>query len=216
MNNERLKCPKFEYGFYSDSLKECFEKFGAIFNLPIVEDPYREMESHYQSGNILDIGSGKEKVFLTLISSKLTTGKYYSLDTDPQGNFDFNTIDDIPDDLKFSLIIANQVLEHLDIQESIGLMYKASSHLESEGKLIATVPNIAHPIRQISNITHRTAWGYNSLYMLFKYADLNVVKIARYSKRHPEGYNEVLLTEQLSKLYGIDWCDSILTLGKKE
>jgi hypothetical protein len=207
--------PKFEYGFYSDSLNECYKKFGGIFKLPIIYNPYQEMILQYQKGNILDIGAGKEKPLFNAIKDKLTSGKYYSLDTDPKGIFDFNSIENLPKDLQFSLITANQVFEHLDIQESINMMCTASFHLESKGKIIATVPNIAHPNRQISNITHITPWGFNSFYMVFKYANLDVTKIARYSKRHPAGIIEKLIAKYISRIYRMDWCDSILMIGMK-
>lgn len=203
--------PKFEYGFYSDCLKETYKKFGEILSLPIIKDPYSEVKNNYITGNVLDIGAGKDKSLERHL--KLKNGKYYSLDNDPCGVFDFKHIDEIPENLRFSMIIANQVFEHLDIQESIEMMVKASSHLEKNGKFIATVPNISHPNRQISNITHKTAWGYNSFYMLFKYANLDVIKIARYSKRYPEGIIEKLITKYVSRVFRMDWCDSIILIG---
>ena len=212
-NNKDI--PEFEYGFYSDSLQECYNKFGDIFQLPIIHNPFQEILLQYSEGNILDIGAGKEKLFFSAIKDKLTSGEYFSLDTDPQGTFDFNSVENLPNDLQFSLITANQVFEHLDIQASIEMMYKASIHLERAGKLIVTVPNIAHPNRQISNITHITPWGYNSFYMVFKYANLEVTEICRYSKRHPTGFMEKIITKYISRVYRMDWCDSILMIGTK-
>lgn len=210
---KEFNIPEFEYGFYSDCLVECFKEFKLIFDLPIIPDPYTEMLSNYNDGNILDIGAGKAKPFFSTVNGFLKKGIYYSLDTDPQGDFDFQNIDQIPKDLYFSLIIANQVFEHLSVQESIEMMYKAAQHLVVGGKIIITVPNISHPNRQISNITHVTAWGYNSFYMVFKYADLKIAKIARYSKRHPHGLMEKLITKYVSRVYRMDWCDSILMMG---
>jgi hypothetical protein len=207
--------PQFEYGFYSDALQECYQKFGTIFDFPIIDNHTREMRRHYVVGNVLDIGAGKAKPLYKTFKKRLKDGNYYSLDTDPQGAFDFHDIDEIPSNLIFMLITANQVFEHLDIAESIELMWKASQHLEAGGKIIATVPNTDHPTRQLSNITHKTPWGAHNFYMVFKYANLEVTKIARYSKRHPQGFMEKLVTKYVSRVYRIDWCDSILMIGEK-
>lgn len=209
------KPAQFEYGFYADSLRECAEKFGGIFSLPIIPNNFLEMAAHYSDGNVLDIGAGKDKPFLSLIAMKLKHGRYYSMDSDPCGSFDFRTLDEIPRDLDFSLIVANQVYEHLEVQESIDMMSRTAAQLCQGGRYVVTVPNILHPNRQISNITHKTAWGYNSLYMCFKYAGLSPVKIARYSKKHPEGLIEKILARYISRIYRMDWCDSILMVGIK-
>jgi hypothetical protein len=107
---------KFEYGFYDDCIRECFEKIGDIFSLPIIKNPYTTTTSFYKKGNILDVGAGKKKPLLQEIGNKLNDGKYFSLDTDPRGEFDFSDVKEIPSDLKFNLIVANQVFEHLDIE----------------------------------------------------------------------------------------------------
>jgi len=210
------KIPQFEYGFYRDALQECFQKFGDIFALSIIDNPTRETRNHYACGNILDIGAGKAQPLYKTFQKRLQNGKYYSLDTDPQGDFDFHHIDDIPGELTFSLIIANQVFEHLDIAESIKLMYKVSQRLQVGGRVIITVPNISHPNRQRGDITHKTSWSFEGFYMVFKYANLEVTQIVRYSKRHPQGFMEKLITKYVSRVYRMDWCDSILMVGEKK
>ena len=207
---------KFEYGFYDDCLRECYEKFGGILDLPIVESPYQEMFKHYENGNVLDLGAGKKKPLFEVLKNKLKDGKYYSLDTDPQGEFDFGKIEEIPNDLKFDLIVANQVFEHLSIDESLELLCEAREHLTDNGKVIATVPNIAHPNRQRSNITHKTPWGHNSFYALFRIAGLETKNISRYSKKLPEGIMEKILGYYMNRLYRIDYCDSILLIAIKK
>jgi len=207
--------PKFEYGLYRNAIQECYEKFGDILSLPIINSYAREMRSHYTSGNVLDIGAGNAKPLYETFKKSLQHGKYYSLDTDPQGNFDFNSIDEIPLNLRFTLITASQVFEHLGISESIELLWKANHHLLSGGKAIVTVPNISHPNRQWADITHKTPWGAYSFYIVFKYAQLKVTRIARYSKRHPKGFMEKLIARVVSRLYRMDWCDSILMIGEK-
>jgi hypothetical protein len=51
--------------------------------------------------------------------------------------------------------------------------------------------------------------------MLYKYAGFEVIKIARYSKRHPKGFMEKLITKYVSRVYRMDWCDSVIMIGQK-
>lgn len=211
--NEKIQ---FEYGAYDDYLRECYEKFGGILELPVIKSPYDEMKEQYQRGNILDLGAGKKKPLQEVMKGKIKEGKYYSLDTDPQGEFDFHDTKDIPADLQFDMVTANQVFEHLTVDESIELLTQTQRVLKQNGKVIATVPNIAHPNRQISNVTHRTPWGHHSFYALFRMAGLDVVKIVRYTKRAPKGSIEKIFAYYMNNIYRIDWCDSILLVAMKK
>lgn len=204
-----------EYGFYSDMLVECHERFGSVFDLPIIKNPYVEIKQHYLSGNVLDVGAGKTKPLLQFLESTMKGGSYYSMDTDQQGDFTYSKIEDIPSSTSFDLIVANQIFEHLSVNSSLAMIRDLSRLLSSGGKIIATVPNIAHPNRQHSNITHITPWGYNSLYMLFRHAGLSVLKIARYSKRHPKGIIEKTLSRYIARIYRMDWCDSIIIVAER-
>lgn len=204
---------KFEYGFFNYCRKECVEKFGSIQDLAIIKGPYEKIKDIYKEGKVLDIGAGTEKLVQKYLS--LSDKYYFSLDNDPGGCFHYSSIEDISENEKFSLITANQFFEHIHLEESIELIYKLSMHLEKFGCLISTVPNIQHPVRQRADITHVTNWDYKALYMLLRYADLEVTEIARYSKRHPKGIIEKILVKYINKIYRMDWCDSILIIGKK-
>jgi len=207
------KTKNFEYGFYSDCLKECFQKFGSIGDLPIIKGPGKKIAEIYQGGKILDVGAGKEKPIKKCL--KLSDDLYFSLDNDPYGKFNYNAVEEIPHNVLFSLITANQFFEHISLEDSLELVCKLSLHLEKKGYFISTVPNIAHPVRQRTNITHITNWEYKALYMLYKYADLEVIEISRYSKRHPKGIIEKTLSRYINRIYRIDWCDSVLIVGRK-
>lgn len=203
----------FEYGFYFDCRKECVQKFGSIEDLPIIKGPYEKIAEIYQSGKVLDVGAGKEKPIQK--SLNLPDDLYFSFDNDPHGKFNYNSVEEIPDNELFSLITASQFFEHIPLQDSIDLVCILSNHLEKKGYLISTVPNIQHPVRQRADITHIANWDYKALYMLYKYADLEVIEIARYSKRHPKGIIEKILAKYINRIYRIDWCDSVLIVGRK-
>lgn len=204
----------FNYGFFADCNRVCADKFGSIETLKIIKDPYQNIIEHYSGGRVLDVGAGKEKPVQKALS--LSNEIYFSLDTDPLGEFDYTSIDQIPETEKFSLITANQFFEHLSLEKSIDFVCKISNYLEKKGCLISTVPNIQHPVRQRTNITHITNWEYKALYMLYKYANIEVIDISRYSKRHPQGIIEKVLARYINRIYRMDWCDSILIVGKKQ
>lgn len=212
---DEVVVPEFEYGYYNDCLRESYEKFGAILDLPILDSPYTEARRSYTGGNVLDIGAGKAHALKQVLGDALENGRYYSLDTDPQGKFDFATVQDIPRDLQFSMIVANQVFEHLSINTSLEVMAHSAAHMAPGAKIIATVPNTAHPNRFMSNVTHITYWGHHSFYMLFKAAGLEVESMARYSKYYPRGLVERLVAHYVGRIYRMDWCDSLLVRAVK-
>ncbi len=207
--------PIFDYGTFDDVRAKTVQKFGSFIELPIIRNANEIAISYYREGNILDIGAGKNKPFFKSINEKIEGGKYYSLDNDPQGEFDFSTLEEIPSDLNFSLVIANQFFEHLEYQDAINFTHHLSKNISEGGNLIVSVPNILHPNRYWGDITHLTHWNYNNLSLIYHYAGLEVTKIARYSKRHPRGLIEKLIAGYITRIYRMDWCDSIAMVGVK-
>ncbi|MBN1493703.1 MAG: methyltransferase domain-containing protein [Candidatus Omnitrophica bacterium] len=209
----RNEADAFDYGFYSDCLSECVNSFGALPDLPIIKSHFDKISKYYSGGNVLDLGCGKARVAQARL--RLSDEVYHSLDTDPCGTFTYRSVEEIPENKTFALVIANQVLEHLTLAESIKMVRVLQRHIKKGGYFIATVPNIAHPVRQHTNITHVTCWEYKALYALFKLCRFNVQEIARYSKRHPKGVIEKIVAYYVNRIYRIDWCDSILIVGQK-
>jgi len=186
---------KFEYGFYWDCLKECVQKFGSIMDLPIINGPGEKISESYSGGKVLDVGAGKEKPIQKYLN--LSDDLYFSLDNDPCGRFDYNSVEEIPENELFSLIAANQFFEHITVEDSIGLVCNLAEHLKKNGHLISTVPNIQHPVRQRADITHVTNWDYKALYMLYRYANLKVIEIARYTKRNLRGNHRKICCQDM-------------------
>ncbi len=204
-----------DYGFYRQVVQECSIEFGSVFDLPIVANPYFELLSAYKGGDILDIGAGNDKPLYAIIKDYVKGGQYYSLDNSRSGDFDFRAIDEIPLSTTFSYVSANQVFEHLTLEESVSIAEKLEKHLVNGAKIFVSVPNIAHPNRFWTDVTHKTHWNYNNVALPFKMFNIEITKIARYSKRHPQGLIEKALAKYISRIYRMDWCDSILMIGQK-
>ena len=192
---------------------ECYQRFGSIRDLPL-RSPREELQGLLRSDSaVLDIGAGVHKPLQQYVN--LPTQCYFSLDSDPAGDFDFGSFDEVPSDLRFDLMVANQVLEHLTIADAFAMLCSAYRHLVEGGYLLATVPNAAHPVRQW-DATHLTAWPMSSLYSILRYAGFQVVSMARYNK-HPLTRNPIkrAVVNIVCEVFRVDWCDSLMIVGQK-
>ncbi len=192
---------------------ECWQRFGGVLDFPI-RSPQEELAAllHPQK-RVLDVGAGAHMPFKATVVRAAAV--YYSLDTDPEGDFDFRSFDDISNDLAFDLVIANQVLEHMSVDEAFSVLRASYEHLSDGASLVATVPNAAHPVRQ-RDCTHITPWPANDLYSLVRSAGFEVVVMARYNK-FPLTKNPLRrwIVQTVCREFRVDWCDSIMAVGRK-
>ena len=192
---------------------ECFQRFGPIHDLPVrsVEDQMSDLL--FPHSRVLDVGAGAHKPFRKFFTEKTDT--YFSLDTDPAGDFDFHSFRDMPADQMFDLVLANQVLEHMLIDDAVDTVDAVFAHLEVGGHFVATVPNAAHPVRQ-RDPTHLTPWPANDLYSLLRSAGFEVVSMARFNK-FPLTTDPLKrwVVETVCQEFRVDWCDSVMATGKK-
>ncbi len=192
---------------------ECFKTFGSALNLP-VESPDEVLKALLQPGSIiLDIGAGAHKPLENLV--KNAGAEYRSLDVDPAGAFDYHSFTEIPSDVSFDVITANQILEHVTVDAAIDIMQNAAAKLKAGGAFFATVPNTSHPVRQ-RDCTHITCWPANDIYSLFRSVGLSVTRMVRYNK-HPLTTNPIKkwIVATICKEFRVDWCDGIIVVGTK-
>jgi len=193
---------------------ECWQRFGGVPDMPI-RTPQEELQGLLAPGrSVLDIGAGAHKPFQSLVLQ--AEAKYSSLDTDPEGSFDFRSFEEIPPDLRFDLVLANQVLEHMSVDQAFTSVCSAHNVLVDGGTILATVPNAAHPVRQW-DCTHITPWPANDLYSLLRSAGFQLTAMARYSKfRLTANPLKRWVIRTVCREFRIDWCDSILAVGLKQ
>jgi SAM-dependent methyltransferase len=192
---------------------EGFKRFGAIHAVPIVDLRTELRRMAGGTAKVLDVGAGAHKPLLRILDGFEVD--YHSLDTDPAGDFDFHDVADIPAELRFELAVANQILEHVTPDMALEIVRGVGEVLAPGGRFAATVPNTSHPIRQW-NATHVTAWPVLDLYGLFRLAGLEVEQVARYTKR-PLTRRPLrrLIVKTVAREYRVDWCDSILVVGRR-
>ncbi len=202
------------YSALSQGRREAFERFGAIYDLPVLRSAYGYLKQHYQGGLVLDIGAGVKHYLQQVLG--LDDTAYHSLDNDPSGHFTYVDIAHIPPEQRYRWIVLNQVVEHLTIEEAASLLSALRSHLDEDGEMFITVPNISHPIRYWGDPTHVTPWSYAALYAICRVAKLQVTQIYRYSKhRGPLDPLSWIVERIMRHLYQIDWCQSILLIATR-
>jgi len=201
------------YSVLSQGRQEAFERFGTIFELPIVRSPYEYLKQFYQEGLVLDVGAGADHYLQQVLG--LDDETYHSLDNDPAGQFTYTDVTQIPLYYQYQWMVLNQLLEHLTIEETADLLVGLHGHLAPGGRMVITVPNISHPIRYRTE-THVTPWSYGGLYAMCQFAGYEVLQIYRYSKnRGPLDPLSWIIERVMRRLYRIDWCQSIMLIATR-
>jgi SAM-dependent methyltransferase len=192
---------------------EAFERFGSILDMPFVDLSTELRRLVEGATDILDFGAGVEQPLRKMVQEG---SRYWSLDSDPLGSFDFGELSDIPDDQRFDLAVANQVLEHIPLDAAVEVVHGIANVLKPGGALAATVPNPSHPVRHWADATHVTQWPVFDLYSVFRVAGFEVEQLARYGKRRlPLRPLRRLIVRAVAVEYRIDWADSLLIVGRK-
>jgi hypothetical protein len=193
---------------------ECFERFGSIHDVPIVDHSRELKRLTAEARRLLDFGASADHPLKRTLDPDRTA--YWSLDPDPVGSYDFADLSDVPDDLRFDLVVADQVLEHVPLGDSITVVTGIAAVLEPGGRFVATVPNASHPVRHWGDATHVTPWPVFDLYGLFRVAGLEVESLARYGKRRLS-WRPVrrLIVRAVASEFRVDWCDSLMIVGRR-
>ncbi len=193
---------------------ECYSRFGAISEIPLAT--YEEELRQCLNGRtrLLDVGAGAHKPLKSYVEKAGLA--YCCLDTDPDGEFNYRSFDDIPANESFDIITANQVIEHMGVDEAFDCVRNIFLKLLPQGLFFATVPNAAHPVRQ-RDCTHITPWPANDLYSLLRSAGFEVKSLKRYNK-YPltDDPFKRWIVETICQEFRMDWCDSLLIIGEKE
>lgn len=208
----------FVYSHMLNKREECVRLFGTVFSLPVKSNPLNTLFDFMlpdTSGHMLDFGAGSQSL-KPFISASFPHLVYHSLDTDPESNCEWSDIADIPNNILFSLVCANQVLEHIPVDSLLQTISVISEKMQPHGLFYATVPNIAHPNRFRGDIDHRSYVGYKDLYYFCSSVGLKPLTIYKYSKRTPQGWLERFIAKKIEDIYRMDWADSIAILAIKE
>lgn len=192
---------------------ECHSRFGSIADIPLASYEEELLGSLAGRSRLLDVGAGAHKP-LKAVAERLGIS-YFCLDTDPDGNFDYLAFSDIPEKATFDIIVANQVIEHMGVDEAFDCVHNVFLKLAPNSLFFATVPNAAHPVRQ-RDCTHITPWPANDLYSLLRSAGFEITKLRRYNK-YPltEDPFKRWIVQTVCQEFRMDWADSLLIIGQR-
>ncbi len=193
---------------------ECYARFGSALDFKITSSTYSELQKNYRGGGILDVGAGVNRVVQHILSP--LPGDYYALDSDPSDEFDFRSFAEIPEGLRFSMVVMNQFLEHLDPDQANAAVSNAFQVLAPGGLLFVSVPNASHPVRYHADVTHVTNWPVGDLYGLLRCAGFEVDNILRANKRRlPRNPFKRWIIDLVCRELRMDWCDTIIMEARK-
>lgn len=166
-----------------------------------------------QCNTLLDFGAGKG------LNSGLCKN-YVTFDTDAKLNSTYCKFEEMPPELMFDGIIANQVFEHLvlnDLSEAVGQLTK---RMKPGAKILATIPNVHRGSYFFNDIDHKTPLMYYHVGALFELYGLKVIDSYRYAKRYYEIVNVTQETQKLfellSQFYELDPAQFLAIVALKE
>jgi SAM-dependent methyltransferase len=163
--------------------------------------------------NLLDFGAGKG------VNGNLAKN-YYTFDNDPGLNSNFSSFEEIPDNLQFDSIIANQVFEHISKTEILDCVQSLSNVLAPGGKILATIPNVCNWFNYISDFDHKNPLTFYHLGALFETCGIKVVDAYRWTK-NPAAIINASETDQyllnfMRKYFETDPAKFVCVIGEKK
>jgi 2-polyprenyl-3-methyl-5-hydroxy-6-metoxy-1,4-benzoquinol methylase len=191
------------------------EKYPDIWDLKILRKRFPLMLRNLRDGEkVLDIGASNRNLqdrlrrhFPRLI--------YKSMDIDREQFHDFYSLEEIQE--HFDVIFLFEVIEHLDLEEGIGLLKRAYELLTPGGRLILTTPNVFNPNRFWRDATHRVAYCYDELGGILLAQGFHIKEMYRtYSDAYHRYLLRVYVMAPLHRYLGIDFAKSILAVAEKQ
>ena len=85
---------------------------------------------------------------------------YHTLEPDEKIESTFKNFDQVPAGMKYNMIIAREVVEHINREEIFDFLKSACHLIEAEGCLVLTFPNICNPGLYFDHIDHVTSSSY--------------------------------------------------------
>ncbi|MGA7105989.1 MAG: methyltransferase domain-containing protein, partial [Candidatus Deferrimicrobiaceae bacterium] len=146
--------------FYSYR-KKIRKDYPSVFGLTIKKKTLDVVTEELKNGDkILDVGASNRSLG-EKIRERLPSVVYKSMDIDKAQDHDYYSLDEISE--SFDMIILVEVIEHLEFQNGISMLFKLLSLLNSRGKLILSTPNIFHPNRYWEDSDHKTPYCYDGI-----------------------------------------------------
>lgn len=202
---------------WSDLFKrrnEIHRRYPDIWHLKILRKRFPLMLRTLRDGaRVLDVGASNRE-----LEGRLK--KYYpnliyrSMDIDQTQFHDYYRFEDIQE--RYDVVFLFEVIEHLPLEEGMGMLKKIYELLIRGGKLILTTPNIYNPSRYWRDATHKQAYCYDELGGILMAQGFSIQEMYRtYSDAFHRYLFRVYVMAPLHRYLGVDFAKSILIVAIK-
>ena len=169
---------------------------------------------------VLDVGAYDRALGKALERSGVAC-KYYSVDTDNQGQHDFRDLTEVTG--SYDVVAMFELIEHLSYDKVDELVHAAYRLLAPGGLLIISTPNPYHPTRFFSDASHTQHWPPLDLYGLIRHAGFTRQQVWMYGVTYRgvpslRGAPRMLLQyfrEAVWRIIGLDTCGGLLAVAAK-
>jgi len=124
------------------------------------------------ASSLLDVGAGDLRIMRKFQHAGYR-GEYHTLDVGTEGAYTYRDLDGVP--RRYGAILCLDVIEHLPLQEGLGMVRKMISLLEPRGVLVLQTPNAAYiPDPRSWDMTHIHIYNAGDLWAYLKCEGLEV------------------------------------------
>jgi len=198
----------FQYREYAHRL------YREVWDIPLIKKRSELIRRYLKNSiTVLDVGAGKRGMEQEIRKMGLDL-VYKSMDIDRGNRHDYYDLSEVSE--SFDAILLFEVIEHLSLQDGIGLLKRLYNLTREQGIIIASTPNIFNPSRFMRDATHKTFYAYDELSGIMNLAGYNITAVYRsYNDAFHRYILKVYLMGFLFKFFGIDYANSIFVVGQR-
>jgi SAM-dependent methyltransferase len=192
--------------------KEVNARYPSVFKLPSVRRAVRLARRYVRPGTrILEIGPGENRRGARL-AAEVPGAASVSVDPDPEGTHDFQDITQAGDG--FDLVLAFEVIEHLPLEDALGLMRAVRIRLRTGGLFVLSTPNVFCPGAYLRDSTHQTPFAWDELGGALVYTGYEIVGLYRVVQGNVFRRMRKAFFSPLGRALGVDHAVSIAAVVK--
>ncbi|HOJ70408.1 MAG TPA: methyltransferase domain-containing protein [Syntrophorhabdaceae bacterium] len=198
----------FQYREYAHRL------YREVWDIPLIKKRSELIRRYLKNSiTVLDVGAGKRGMEQEIRKMGIDL-VYKSMDIDRGNRHDYYDLSEVSD--SFHVILLFEVIEHLSLQDGIGLLKRLYELTKENGIIIASTPNIFNPSRFMRDATHKTFYAYDELCGIMNLAGYNITAVYRsYNDAFHRYILKVYLMGFMFRFFGIDYANSIFVVGQR-
>ena len=168
------------------------------------------------ASSLLDVGAGDLRIMRKFQSAGYR-GEYHTQDVGTEGAYTYRDLDEVP--RRYAAILCLDVIEHLALQEGLGMVRNMISLLEAGGALVIQTPNAAYiPDPRSWDMTHLHVYNAGDLWAYLKCEGLEV-DLYRVAQREehpgPMVSARLRITDYIKlKILGCDYANNIAAVAR--